>query len=109
MKSKLHGATVTQAELHYEGSITIDRVLMEAANLVDGERVQIVNMSNGSRIETYVIQGDPGSGVVCLNGPAARLVQVGDRVHIISYAMMDQEEARTFRGLAVLLNPDNQL
>jgi aspartate 1-decarboxylase len=91
MKSKLHRVTVTQAELHYIGSITIDEDLMEAADLLEGERVQIVNINNGERLETYVINGKRGSGEICLNGPAARKVAVGDVVIVISYAFMDKE------------------
>jgi aspartate 1-decarboxylase len=94
-KSKLHGAIVTDAVLYYEGSITIDRELMDAADLVPFERVQIVNVNNGSRIETYVIEGDRGGGTICLNGPAARYAVVGDKVHIISYALYEDAEART--------------
>jgi aspartate 1-decarboxylase len=97
VKSKIHRASVTQADLNYVGSITIDEALMEAANLIEGERVQIVNVNNGERIETYVIPGDKGSGVICLNGPAARRVAVGDIVIIIGYAYMDFEEAKSFK------------
>jgi aspartate 1-decarboxylase len=89
LKSKLHRVTVTQAELHYVGSITIDEDLMDAANLIENEKVQIVNINNGERFETYVIKGQRGSGVICLNGPAARKVQVGDVVIVISYCSMD--------------------
>lgn len=95
-KSKIHRATVTEANLNYMGSITIDEDLMDAANMVEGERVQIVNNNNGERIETYIISGERGSGVICLNGAAARRVQVGDVVIIISYALMTIEEAKTF-------------
>jgi aspartate 1-decarboxylase len=109
MKSKLHGARVTAAELHYTGSITIDRDLMDAADLLDGEQVQIVNMSNGSRIETYVIEGEAGSGVICLNGPAARCAMVGDVVHIISYALMEDAEARQFRQRVAILGDANEV
>jgi aspartate 1-decarboxylase len=101
MKSKLHRVTVTQAELHYIGSITIDEDLMEAADLLEGERVQIVNINNGERLETYVINGKRGSGEICLNGPAARKVAVGDVVIVISYAFMDKEEARTYKPVVV--------
>lgn len=103
-KSKIHRVKVTQAELHYVGSITIDEDLMEAANIIENEKVQIVNVNNGERLETYVIKGERGSGMVCLNGPAARKVQVGDVVIIISYAHMDFEEAKTFKP--TLLFPD---
>lgn len=101
MKSKLHRVTVTQADLNYIGSITIDETLMEAADLIEGERVQVVNLNNGERLETYVIRGERNSGEICLNGPAARKVAVGDVVIIISYAMMDREEARSFKPTVV--------
>ena len=110
MKSKIHRVTVTQADLNYIGSITIDQALLEAANILPGEKVAIVNNNNGARLETYVIEGERGSGVVCLNGAAARLVQPGDVVIIISYALMDFEEAKTFKPSVVF--PDtatNQL
>lgn len=110
MKSKLHRVTVTQAELHYIGSITIDEDLMEAADLLEGERVQIVNINNGERLETYVIAGKRGSGEICLNGPAARKVAVGDVVIVISYAFMDREEARTYKPVVVFPETEtNQL
>ena len=96
IKSKLHRVTVTEANLHYIGSITIDEDLMEAANLIEGEKVQIVNNNNGERLETYVIKGVRGSGMICLNGAAARKVQPGDVVIIMSYALMDFEEAKQF-------------
>lgn len=96
MKSKIHRVTVTQADLNYIGSITIDEELLEAANIIAGEKVAIVNNNNGARLETYVIKGERGSGVVCLNGAAARLVQPGDVVIIIAYALMDFEEAKRF-------------
>jgi len=93
-KSKIHKVTITEANLQYVGSISIDEDLMEAANLIENEKVQIVNLNNGERLETYVIRGDRGTGQICLNGPAARKAQVGDVVIIISYAMMDFEEAK---------------
>lgn len=96
-KSKIHKVTVTEANLQYVGSITIDEDLMDAANLIENEKVQVVNINNGERLETYVIKGKRGSGVICLNGPAARKAAVGDVVIIISYAMMDFEEAKTFK------------
>jgi len=96
-KSKIHKVTVTEANLQYVGSITIDEDLMDAANLIENEKVQVVNINNGERLETYVIKGRRGSGVICLNGPAARKAAVGDVVIIISYAMMDFEEAKTFK------------
>ncbi len=97
MKSKLHRVTVTQADLNYIGSITIDETLMEAADLIEGEKVQIVNLNNGERLETYVIKGVRDSGEVCLNGPAARRVAVGDIVIIIAYAWMDRTEVQSFQ------------
>lgn len=101
LKSKLHCVTITEANLNYMGSVTIDEELMDAAGLIAGEKVQIVNNNNGERIETYVIKGERGSGCVCLNGAAARKCVVGDTVIIISYAMMDFEEAKTFRPKVV--------
>lgn len=95
LKSKLHCATVTEANLHYMGSITIDEDLLDAANMIAGEKVQIVNNNNGERFETYIIKGERGSGCICLNGAAARKVVVGDEVIIISYALMDFEEAKS--------------
>lgn len=95
-KSKIHKVTVTEANLQYVGSITIDEDLMDAANLIENEKVQVVNINNGERLETYVIRGERGSGTICLNGPAARKVAVGDVVIIISYAMMDFEEAKSW-------------
>ncbi|MCB0618989.1 MAG: aspartate 1-decarboxylase [Saprospiraceae bacterium] len=108
-KSKIHRATVTEANLHYVGSITIDEALMEAANILEGERVQVVNNNNGERLETYVIRGERNSGVLCLNGAAARKAQVGDIVIVISYAWMDLEEARTFKPAAVFPDEHNRL
>ncbi|MBQ8051095.1 MAG: aspartate 1-decarboxylase [Bacteroidaceae bacterium] len=105
LKSKLHCVTVTEANLNYMGSITIDEDLMDAAGLIAGEKVQVVNNNNGERLETYVIRGERGSGCICLNGAAARKVQVGDVVIIISYATMDFEEAKTFRPRVVF--PEN--
>lgn len=96
LKSKIHRVTVTEADLNYVGSITIDQDLMDAANLIENEKVQILNMNNGERLETYVIIGNRGSGVICMNGPAARKVSVGDIIIIISYAMMDFEAAKNF-------------
>lgn len=108
-KSKLHRVTVTQADLNYMGSITIDEALMEAANLLEGERVQIVNNNNGERFETYVIRGERNSGIICLNGAAARKVQMGDICIIISYAYMNYEEAKTFKPATILVNDKNQI
>ncbi|MEO0895955.1 MAG: aspartate 1-decarboxylase [Bacteroidota bacterium] len=108
-KSKIHRVKVTQAELNYVGSITIDRTLMKAANLIEGERVQIVNIDNGERLETYVIAGEADSGTICLNGPAARKVQVGDKIIIISYGMMSREEAEDFSPVIVFPDENNRL
>ena len=108
-KSKIHRVKVTQAELHYVGSITLDEDLIEAANMIPNEKVQIVNVNNGERLETYVIKGERGSGMVCLNGPAARKVQVGDVIIIISYATMDWEEAKTFEPTVVFPDENNRL
>ena len=97
IKSKLHRVTVTQADLNYVGSITIDEALMEAANLIEGEKVQILDINNGERFETYIIRGERNSGCICLNGAAARKVQVGDVVIICSYALMEFEDAKIFK------------
>ena len=105
MKSKLHCVKVTEANLNYMGSITIDEDLMDVANLIAGEKVQIVDNNNGERFETYVIKGERGSGCICLNGAAARKVQVGDIIIIISYALLDFEEAKTFQPTVVF--PDS--
>lgn len=109
LKSKIHRARITEAELHYVGSIAIDEDLMDAANLIEGEKVQIVNINNGERLETYVIKGARGSGTICLNGPAARKAQVGDIVIIISYASMKFEKAKAFKPSIVFPTPDNKL
>ena len=101
VKSKIHRVTVTEANLNYIGSITIDQDLLDAANLIPNEKVSIVNNNNGERLDTYVIPGERGSGVICLNGAAARKVQPGDIVIIMSYAMMDFEEAKTFKPAVV--------
>lgn len=108
MKSKLHKAVVTEANLNYVGSITIDEDLMETVDILPGEKVQIVNNNNGARLETYVITGPRGSGVICLNGAAARLVQPGDVVIIIAYAIMTDEEAQTFQPKVAILGNDNK-
>ncbi|UVI32429.1 aspartate 1-decarboxylase [Paenibacillus spongiae] len=108
MKSKLHRATVTEANLNYVGSITIDEDLMELTDIWANERVQIVNNYNGARLETYVIPGPRGSGVICLNGAAARLVQPGDNVIIISYGMMSEEEASQYKPKVVILDEANR-
>ena len=104
VKSKIHRVTVTEADLNYIGSITIDEDLMDAANLIEFEKVQVVNINNGERLETYVITGQRGTGQICMNGPAARRVAVGDIIIIISYASMDFEEAKSFKPL--LIFPD---
>tara|TARA_R110002049_G_scaffold58799_1_gene159516 strand:+ start:553 stop:903 length:351 start_codon:yes stop_codon:yes gene_type:complete len=106
LKSKLHRVKVTEADLNYIGSVTIDEDLLEAANMIEGEKVQIVNINNGERLETYIIKGLRGSGEICLNGPAARKVAVGDTVIIISYGIMDFELAKTFKPTIVF--PDEQ-
>ncbi len=108
-KSKIHCATVTEANLNYVGSITIDETLMEAANLLEGERVQIVNNNNGERIETYVIRGARDSGIICLNGAAARRCQVGDVVIIIGYAFVTPEEAKALKPTIIFPTADNKL
>lgn len=105
LKSKLHCVQVTQANLNYMGSITIDEDLMDAANMISGEKVQIVDNNNGERFDTYIIKGERGSGCICLNGAAARKVQVGDTVIIMSYALMDFEEAKEFKPTVVF--PEN--
>ena len=107
LKSKIHRVSVTEADLNYIGSITIDEALIEAANLLEGEKVQIVNINNGERLETYVIKGERDSGKICLNGPAARKVAVGDVIIIISYATMDFEEAKQFKPTIVFPNEEN--
>ncbi|MBM4172777.1 MAG: aspartate 1-decarboxylase [Ignavibacteria bacterium] len=108
-KSKIHRATITQAELHYEGSLTIDTDLMDAADLLPYEKVAIVNINNGERLETYIIPGERGSKTICLNGAAARKGVVGDRIIIISYASMSDEEARMYKPTIVLVNENNDI
>ncbi|HLG34417.1 MAG TPA: aspartate 1-decarboxylase [Bacteroidia bacterium] len=109
LKSKIHRVKITQAELHYVGSITIDEDLMDAANVIENEKVQIFNINNGERLETYVIKGKRSSGQVCLNGPAARRAQIGDLIIIISYASMDFEEAKKFKPTIIFPDSDNRL
>ncbi|MBR1755697.1 MAG: aspartate 1-decarboxylase [Bacteroidaceae bacterium] len=109
LKSKIHCATVTEANLHYMGSITIDEALMDAAGLLAGERVYIVNNNNGERFDTYIIKGPRDSGCICLNGAAARKVQVGDIVIIMSYAQMDFEEAKTFTPKVIFPDDHNRV
>ena len=106
-KSKIHKVAVTEANLSYVGSITIDEDLMNAANLIENEKVQVVNINNGERLETYVIKGEPGSGTICLNGPAARKASVGDIVIIISYALMEFEEAKNFKPAIIFPDEEN--
>ena len=109
LKSKLHRVKVTQAELNYVGSITIDEDLIDAANIIPNEKVQIVNNNNGARFETYVIRGERGSGTICLNGATARLAQVGDIVIIMSYGYMEMDEARNYQPVAIFPDTDNKL
>jgi aspartate 1-decarboxylase len=109
LKSKLHRVKVTQAELNYVGSITIDEDLMDAANLIANEKVQIVNNNNGARFETYVIKGERGTGTICLNGAAARMAQVGDIVIIMSFGYMEMDEARSYQPILVFPDADNKL
>ena len=109
MKSKIHQATVTEANLQYEGSITIDADLMKAAELLPGEHVHIVNLNNGSRIETYAVEGASGSGTICMNGAAARWAQVGDTVIIISSGLMEEREARQLKPRIVFVDRNNRV
>ncbi|KAB3537701.1 aspartate 1-decarboxylase [Alkaliphilus pronyensis] len=108
-KSKLHRGTVTEANLNYVGSVTIDENLLKEANIYPNEKVQIVNNNNGARFETYVIKGEAGSGVICLNGAAARLVQPGDKVIIIAYCWLNEEEASTFKPKVLILDENNNI
>lgn len=109
VKSKIHRVSVTQADLNYIGSVTIDEDLMDASNMIEGERVQIVNINNGERFETYTIKGERKSGMICLNGPAARRVAMGDKIIIIGYGFMDFEEAKTFKPSLVFPNEETNL
>lgn len=109
LKSKIHRATVTQAELNYVGSITIDKALMDAAGLIEYEKVQVVDIDNGVRFETYVIEGEANSGCICLNGAAARCVHVGDKVIIMAYAQMDRNEVEKHRPEVVFVNEKNEV
>jgi len=109
MKSKIHKATVTETNIQYEGSLTLDSNLLEAADILPGEKIQVVNLNNGSRLETYAIIGPAGSGVVCLNGAAARHAEPGDVVLIIAYALVPNEEAASLRPRVVFLNANNQV
>lgn len=109
MKSKIHGATVTEANLRYTGSITIDKRLLKQSDIAPFERVQIVNLHNGTRVETYVLEGQEGSGVICMNGAAARWAEVGDKVIIISYALMTEAERRKHRPNVVFVDDKNRV
>ena len=109
LKSKIHRVKITQAELHYVGSITIDEDLLDAANMIENEKVQVVNVNNGERLETYIIKGARGSGQICLNGPAARKAQVGDVVIIISYCSLPFEEAKKHKPVLIFPTEDNRL
>lgn len=109
LKSKIHRAKVTQSELNYVGSITIDEDLIDAANMIPNEKVQVVNNNNGARFETYIIKGERGSGTICLNGSCARLAQIGDIIIIVSYAHMEMEEARKYDPILVFPDDNNRL
>ena len=109
LKGKIHRATVTQADLNYMGSITIDKTLIDAAGILENEKVQIVDNNNGARLETYVIPGKRNSGIICLNGAAARLVQPGDEIIIIAYAQIIESEAKTYKPKVVFVNDDNTI
>ncbi len=109
LKSKIHRVKITQAELHYVGSITIDEDLMDAANLIANEKVQIVNINNGERLETYVIKGKRGTGEICMNGPAARRVQIGDIVIIISYCSLPIDDAKKYEPIVIFPGNENKL
>lgn len=109
LKTKIHRATVTEANLNYVGSITIDKDLMDQANLLEYEKVLVVDINNGSRLETYIIKGEPGSGVICLNGAAARYVQVGDKVIIMAFCELDEQEAERHEPTVVFLKDDNSV
>ncbi len=109
LKSKIHRVKVTQSELNYVGSITIDEDLIDAANMIPNEKVQVVNNNNGARFETYIIKGERGSGTICLNGSCARLAQIGDIVIIVSYAHMEMEEAKKFEPILVFPDENNRL
>jgi aspartate 1-decarboxylase len=109
LKSKIHRAVITEANLNYVGSLTVDEDLMDAANLIENEKIQVVNVNNGERLETYVIKGKRGTGIVCLNGPAARKGMTGDVVVILSYALMDFEKAKSFKPAIVFPKEGNKL
>ena len=109
LKAKIHRATVTQAELDYVGSITVDRELLEKSGILEYEKVQVVDVNNGSRLETYAIAGEPGSGIICLNGAAARYVSAGDKVIIMAYASMTPQEAKEFKPTVVFVDDENKV
>jgi aspartate 1-decarboxylase len=109
LKSKIHRARVTEADLYYEGSITIDSNLMKAADIIEGEKVEVLNLNNGHRLETYAIKGKAASGVICLNGPAARGACVGDEVVIVSYVIADDKEAQAIKAKVIKVNAGNQI
>lgn len=109
LKSKIHGATITEANLNYVGSITIDSDLLKASNILSYEKVQIVDINNGARLETYVIPGEPKSNIICLNGAAARCVQSGDKIIIMSYCVLNENEAKTFNPKVIFVNDDNSI
>ena len=109
MKSKIHGATVTEANLRYTGSITIDKNLLKASNIYPFERVQIVNLHNGTRVETYVLEGQAGSGTICMNGAAARWAEIGDKVIIISYSLLTEKEIKKHRPQVVFVDDKNRM
>ena len=109
LKSKIHRAKVTDANLNYVGSITVDGALLDAANMIEGEKVQVLDINNGERLETYIIRGESGTGCICLNGAAARKVQVGDTVILITYAIMDFEEAKKFKPSIVITGENNKI
>lgn len=109
LKSKIHNAVVTQTDLSYSGSITIDELIMEKSDIIENERVQVVNLNNGARFETYVIKGEKGTEMICLNGPTARLGSPGDTIHILSYATMSEDELRGFKPKIIVLNDKNEI
>ncbi len=109
LKSKIHRAAVTEANLNYVGSITIDKDLMDAADILENEKVTIVNINNGERFETYVLEGEPGSGLMCLNGAAARLVAVGDLIILLTYTLMETQECENYKPRLVFVNEKNQI
>ena len=109
LKSKIHRVTVTQAELYYEGSITVDKDLLQAADILPYEKVQVLNFNNGSRLDTYAIEGEAGSGTICLNGPAARFSSVGDEIIIVSYFHLPDEDARKYKPKIVLVDKKNKI